>query len=62
MPILALLSLLIGLPLLLFRIHHLSGVLWLSIPISLYSFVGNFAPFFEVGVGYILTAEQELNG
>ncbi len=53
MPILALLSLLIGLPLI-FLNSPLIGVLWLSIPISLYSFVGNFAPFFEVGVGLYL--------
>jgi cellulose synthase/poly-beta-1,6-N-acetylglucosamine synthase-like glycosyltransferase len=53
MPILALLSLLIGLPLI-FLGSPLVGILWLSVPISLYSFVGNFAPFFEVGVGLYL--------
>jgi len=29
-------------------------MLWATVPISLYSFVGNFAPFFEVGVGAYL--------
>jgi cellulose synthase/poly-beta-1,6-N-acetylglucosamine synthase-like glycosyltransferase len=56
MPILVLLSLLIGLPLILlgFQNTPLLAFLWLSIPISLYSFVGNFAPFFEVGAGLYL--------
>jgi cellulose synthase/poly-beta-1,6-N-acetylglucosamine synthase-like glycosyltransferase len=53
MPILALLSLLVGLPLI-FSDSPLISVLWLSLPISLYTFVGNFAPFFEVGVGLYL--------
>ena len=53
MPILALLSLLVGLPLI-FLGSPLIDALWFSIPISLYSFVGNFAPFFEVGVGLYL--------
>jgi cellulose synthase/poly-beta-1,6-N-acetylglucosamine synthase-like glycosyltransferase len=53
MPIMALLSLLIGLPLIVLD-SHLIGALWFFIPISLYSFVGNFAPFFEVGVGLYL--------
>jgi cellulose synthase/poly-beta-1,6-N-acetylglucosamine synthase-like glycosyltransferase len=53
MPIMALLSLLIGLPLI-FLGSPLITALWLTIPISLYSFVGNFAPFFEVGVGLYL--------
>ncbi|RJS68397.1 hypothetical protein CW693_04515, partial [Candidatus Bathyarchaeota archaeon] len=30
------------------------NLFWASIPISLYSFVGNFAPFFEVGIGTYL--------
>jgi cellulose synthase/poly-beta-1,6-N-acetylglucosamine synthase-like glycosyltransferase len=53
MPILALLSLLIGVPLI-FLGSPIAYALWFSIPISLYSFVGNFAPFFEVGVGVYL--------
>jgi cellulose synthase/poly-beta-1,6-N-acetylglucosamine synthase-like glycosyltransferase len=57
MPIMALLSLLIGLPLIFFG-SPLIGALWLTIPISLYSFVGNFAPFFEVGVGLYLDGRR----
>ena len=53
MPILVLLSLLVGLPLVFLDSQNflLNSILWLSIPICLYSFVGNFAPFFEVGAG-----------
>jgi cellulose synthase/poly-beta-1,6-N-acetylglucosamine synthase-like glycosyltransferase len=56
MPLLVLLSLLVGLPLVFldFPSYSLNAVLWLAIPISLYSFVGNFAPFFEVGAGLYL--------
>jgi cellulose synthase/poly-beta-1,6-N-acetylglucosamine synthase-like glycosyltransferase len=56
MPILVLFSLLIGLPLVFygFQNSQLNAFLWLSVPISLYSFVGNFAPFFEVGAGLYL--------
>jgi len=40
----------------LFLIHPFPGirVLWVSVPISVYSAVGNFAPFFEVGIGAYL--------
>ena len=53
MPLMALFSLLTGLSLILLN-SQLIGVLWFFVPISLYSFVGNFAPFFEVGVGLYL--------
>jgi cellulose synthase/poly-beta-1,6-N-acetylglucosamine synthase-like glycosyltransferase len=53
MPIFALLSLLVGLPLI-FLGSPFFIALWVSVPISLYCFVGNFAPFFEVGVGLYL--------
>ena len=53
MPILAFVSLFIGLALILSG-FHLMSVFWCFVPISLYSFVGNFAPFFEVGVGLYL--------
>jgi cellulose synthase/poly-beta-1,6-N-acetylglucosamine synthase-like glycosyltransferase len=53
MPIFALLSLLVGLPLI-FLGSAFVIALWVSVPISLYCFVGNFAPFFEVGVGLYL--------
>jgi cellulose synthase/poly-beta-1,6-N-acetylglucosamine synthase-like glycosyltransferase len=57
MPLLALLSLLMGLLLI---VHYPSYVanalwpLWLIVPFFVYSSVGNFAPFFEIGVGLYL--------
>jgi cellulose synthase/poly-beta-1,6-N-acetylglucosamine synthase-like glycosyltransferase len=54
MPILVLLSWIVGV--LLFFLHppQWFSIFWTLMPISLYSFVGNFAPFFEVGVGAYL--------
>jgi cellulose synthase/poly-beta-1,6-N-acetylglucosamine synthase-like glycosyltransferase len=60
MPLLALLSLLIGLPLI-FLGSPLIGALWFALPISLYSFVGNFAPFFEVSIGLYLDERRRSN-
>jgi len=54
MPIVVLISFIIGIPLILFGSSKLIGALWFSVPISFYSFVGNFAPFFEVGIGAYL--------
>jgi len=54
MPLIVLLSFIIGIPLIFFESSMLVGALWFSVPISFYSFVGNFAPFFEVGIGAYL--------
>ncbi len=54
MPLLVLASFIIGVPLVLFESSKLVVLLWFSVPISFYSFVGNFAPFFEVGIGVYL--------
>lgn len=54
MPILALLSWIICVPLFFLKTPPWFGMFWASIPISIYSFVGNFAPFFEVGIGAYL--------
>jgi cellulose synthase/poly-beta-1,6-N-acetylglucosamine synthase-like glycosyltransferase len=54
MPLVVLLSFIIGIPLIFSESSKLVGALWFSVPISLYSFVGNFAPFFEVGIGAYL--------
>jgi hypothetical protein len=54
MPILALLSLIIGVSLFLLKPQQPLSMLWPTVPISIYGFVGNFAPFFEVGVGTYL--------
>jgi len=54
MPVLVLFSCIIGVPLFFFKSSQWLNTLWISVPISLYSFVGNFAPFFEVGIGAYL--------
>jgi cellulose synthase/poly-beta-1,6-N-acetylglucosamine synthase-like glycosyltransferase len=54
MPILVLLSWIVGIPLFFLNPPQWLGIFWAIIPISLYSFVGNFAPFFEVGIGTYL--------
>jgi len=54
MPLVVLLSFIIGIPLIFFDSSKLVSALWFSVPISFYSFVGNFAPFFEVGIGAYL--------
>ena len=53
MPIFVVLSWVMG-AVLSFSKPQWFNLFWASIPISLYSFVGNFAPFFEVGIGTYL--------
>ena len=57
MPILVLFSMIIGLYLI-YSGSQLISTLWFFIPISVYSFVGNFAPFFEVGIGVYLDGRK----
>lgn len=59
MPILTLFSFLLGIPLILYGSQSAS-LLWFTIPIALYSFVGNFAPFFEVGIGAYLDGRKRI--
>jgi len=54
MPILVLLSWIISILLFFLKSPQWFGMFWALIPISLYSCVGNFAPFFEVGIGAYL--------
>jgi hypothetical protein len=54
MPVLVLLSWMVGIPLFFLHPPQWFSIFWAFIPISLYSFVGNFAPFFEVGIGTYL--------
>jgi cellulose synthase/poly-beta-1,6-N-acetylglucosamine synthase-like glycosyltransferase len=54
MPILVLLSWVISVPLFFLNSRPMLGLGWAAISISVYSFVGNFAPFFEVGIGSYL--------
>jgi len=54
MPVLVLLSWIISIPLFFMKPPQWLGVGWAVLLISAYSFVGNFAPFFEVGIGAYL--------
>ncbi len=54
MPIITLLSFFVGVSLILSESSQIVGALWFFVPLSLYSLVGNFAPFFEVGIGAYL--------
>jgi len=54
MPILVLLSWIIFVPLVFMNVRPGLGMGWAATSISAYSFVGNFAPFFEVAVGAYL--------
>ncbi|MCW4034241.1 MAG: glycosyltransferase family 2 protein [Candidatus Bathyarchaeota archaeon] len=53
-PIFAGLAWLIGALLFLFQPVGWTEILWASMPVAFYSSVGNFAPFFEVGIGAYL--------
>ncbi len=59
MPILVVFSLIVGIDLILLN-STVAGALWFSVPIALYSFVGNFAPFFEVGIGAHLDGRKRI--
>ncbi|MCW4011181.1 MAG: glycosyltransferase family 2 protein [Candidatus Bathyarchaeota archaeon] len=60
MPLLVLISIIVGVPLILLHSSPVASALWFSVPIALYSFVGNFAPFFEVGIGAHLDGRQRI--
>ena len=60
MPIIVLVAFLIGIPLILVESSKLVDAMWIFIPFSLYSFVGNFAPFFEVGIGAYLDGRTRI--
>ncbi len=57
MPVLILLSLFIG-GLLILNGSSIAGTLWFVVPVSFYSFVGNYAPFFEIGIGAYLDGRK----
>ena len=54
MPVVVLFSWIISVPLLFLRPPQWLGIAWAVMPLSVYSFVGNFAPFFEVEIGAYL--------
>jgi cellulose synthase/poly-beta-1,6-N-acetylglucosamine synthase-like glycosyltransferase len=57
MPIFVFLSLIVGATLIFLK-STFALVLWFTVPFFLFSFVGNFAPFFEVGVGVYLDGRE----
>ena len=60
LPILVGLSWLVGAYLFLFKAGWWIEPLWASLPIFVYSSVGNFAPFFEIGVGAYLDGRRRI--
>ena len=59
MPIFILCSVIVG-SLLIIQGSPIAGALWFAIPVSLYSFVGNYAPFFEIGIGAYLDGRKRI--
>jgi cellulose synthase/poly-beta-1,6-N-acetylglucosamine synthase-like glycosyltransferase len=60
-PVWILFSWIIGVPLFIVKYSQWSSILWISVAIALYSSVGNFAPFFEVGIGTYLDGRTRAN-
>jgi cellulose synthase/poly-beta-1,6-N-acetylglucosamine synthase-like glycosyltransferase len=59
MPLLTILSFAAGLFLILSG-RYTSSILWLTVVSSFYCFVGNYAPFFEIGVGAYLDGRKRI--
>ena len=59
-PIFAALAWILGAFLFLVEPMDLIDILWTFVPISFYSSVGNFAPFFEVGIGAYLDGRNRI--
>jgi cellulose synthase/poly-beta-1,6-N-acetylglucosamine synthase-like glycosyltransferase len=60
MPVITLISVFVGVSLILFESSQLVTALWFFVPVSFYSVVGNFAPFFEVGIGAYLDGRTRI--
>lgn len=61
LPVITLLAWITGISLYFFCSPRWLNIFWASAPMCLYSFVGNFAPFFEVGVGAYLDGRKRVN-
>jgi len=59
MPLITLFSMLVGAYLILSG-SAIAVTLWFVVPVSIYSFVGNYAPFFEVGIGAYLEGRRQV--
>ncbi|MBN1244911.1 glycosyltransferase family 2 protein [Candidatus Bathyarchaeota archaeon] len=60
MPVLTLVSFFVGVTLILFGSSQLVNAFWFFVPVSFYSLVGNFAPFFEIGIGAYLDGRTRI--
>jgi cellulose synthase/poly-beta-1,6-N-acetylglucosamine synthase-like glycosyltransferase len=60
MPVLTLISFFVGVSLILSESSQLVNALWFFVPASFYSLVGNFAPFFEIGIGAYLDGRTRI--
>jgi len=61
MPILTLASFFVGMSLILFGSTQFVNACWFFMPVSFYSLVGNFAPFFEIGIGAYLDGRTRIH-
>ena len=59
-PIFAVLAWFLGASLFMIQPLEWMNILWMVVPISFYSSVGNFAPFFEVGIGAYLDGRKRI--
>jgi cellulose synthase/poly-beta-1,6-N-acetylglucosamine synthase-like glycosyltransferase len=60
MPVLTLVSFFSGVSLILLQSSQLINALWFFVPVSFYSVVGNFAPFFEISIGAYLDGRTRI--
>ena len=60
MPVITMLAFIAGALLIIFEPSQLVYTFWLLVPLAFYSFVGNFAPFFEVGIGAYLDGRTRI--
>jgi len=59
-PLFSVLAWILGAALLMFKPVAWMNLIWMAVPISFYSSVGNFAPFFEVGIGAYLDGRNRI--
>jgi cellulose synthase/poly-beta-1,6-N-acetylglucosamine synthase-like glycosyltransferase len=60
LPVLTLIALFAGVFLVISHASQFDDALWLFVPVSFYSVVGNFAPFFEIGIGAYLDGRTRI--
>jgi cellulose synthase/poly-beta-1,6-N-acetylglucosamine synthase-like glycosyltransferase len=60
MPVLTLVAFVAGVSLIIAHSSQLVNALWLFMPLSFYSILGNFAPFFEIGIGAYLDGRTRI--